>query len=126
MDCYPVHHPGFYEEFRRNVEVAGLVSERRTIGVVRTLSERVARLVGRATTAGERVALYRAYQTALYELAERADDSSGALGQERTAALLTYLDLDWRDHIRPPVRRRLGRNQSGVPLTCGDPEPTAS
>ena len=93
---FPMSPAGLYEKFRRNVEVAGFVSERRTIGVVRTLSERVARLVGRATTAGERVALYRAYQTALYELAERADDSSGALGQERTAALLTYLDLDWR------------------------------
>ena len=93
---FPMSPAGLYEKSRLYVEVAGFVSERRTISVVRTLSERVARLVGRATTASERVALYRAYQTALYELAERADDSSAALGQERTAALLTYLDLDWR------------------------------
>jgi hypothetical protein len=66
---FPMSPAGFYEKFRRNVEVAGFVSSG---------------------------ALYRAYQTALYELTERADDSSGALGQERTAALLTYLDLDWR------------------------------
>jgi len=87
---------GFYGKFRRNVEVADFVSERRTLGVVRTLSGRVDRLVERATTTGKLGALYRAYQTALYELTERADDSFGALGEERTAALLTYLDLDWR------------------------------
>ena len=93
---FPVSPAGFYEKFRRNVEVIDFVSERRTLRVVRTLSERFERLSDRTTTAGEQVALHRAYQTALYELTERADDSCGTLGEERTDALLTYLDLDWR------------------------------
>jgi hypothetical protein len=93
---FPVSPVGCYEKFRRNVEVTGFVSERSTLGVVRMLSGRLDRLADRTTTTGAQIALHRAYQTALYELAERADDSCGTLGEERTAALLTYLDLDWR------------------------------
>jgi hypothetical protein len=44
----------------------------------------------------QRLALYRAFHTAGLELAERADDSFGNVGQMRQSAWHTYLGLDWQ------------------------------
>lgn len=44
----------------------------------------------------ERLALHRSFHTAGLELADRADDSYGVVGELRREAWHSYLRLDWR------------------------------
>jgi len=43
----------------------------------------------------QRLALHRAFHTAALELADRADDSGGVIGEMRSQAWRYYLELDW-------------------------------
>ncbi|HLG68341.1 MAG TPA: hypothetical protein VKV36_10815 [Acidimicrobiales bacterium] len=47
-------------------------------------------------TPAQRLALYRRFQTAGLELADRADGSHGNVGQLRRDAWHTYLGIDWQ------------------------------
>ncbi len=93
---FPVSPAVFYDEFRALVVVDRHISKGRTFAITRTLGERLRRLDGPRRSLAERIALYRAFHTAGLELADRADDSYGNVGQMREAAWRTYLDLDWR------------------------------
>ena len=95
-DGFQVSPTPFYEELRGLVEVDRHIPKRRTFAVTRTLGKRPQRVDGPRRSPAERIALYRAFHTAGLELADRADDSYGNIGQLRDAAWRTYLGLDWR------------------------------
>jgi hypothetical protein len=56
---------------------------------------RLDRLDGPRRSIADRLALYRAFHTVGIELAERADDSYGVVGELRADAYHTYLAIDW-------------------------------
>src|SRR5207244_3130846 len=87
--------PRYYRSFRRNVEVKAHISKGRSFSVVRRLEERLRVMDDAGLGAAERLALYRAFHTAGLELADRADDSYGIVGELRREAWRTYVDLDW-------------------------------
>ena len=93
---FPVDPQRYYASFRRHVELKGHVSKHRSFDVVDRLEERRERLEGSTKALPERLGLYRAFHTAGLELAERADDSFGVVGELRRRAWQTYLGLDWR------------------------------
>jgi hypothetical protein len=92
--AFPVDPAHYYRSFRRNVEVKARVSKGKSFAVVRRLGERLHALDKPALTESERLALYRAFHTAGLELADRADDSYGVVGELRRQAWHTYLRLD--------------------------------
>lgn len=95
-DAFPVNPEHYYRSFRRNVEVKDYISERRSFSAVRRIEERLESLDKAGLAAGERLALYRAFHTAGLELADRADDSFGNVGEMRREAWHTYLGIDWQ------------------------------
>jgi hypothetical protein len=84
----------FYERFRAAVEFKGHITKHRSFAKTRALDERLERLDGPRRRPNERLALYRAFHAAGLELADRADDSHGNIGQLREQAWCTYLTLD--------------------------------
>jgi len=92
---FPVDPAGFYDKFRRTVEGRDFVGERRTLTLAGQLSERLDRLATSCRGPAEELALYRAFHTAGLELADRADDSFGSLGDLRVEAFEAYVDIDW-------------------------------
>ena len=95
-DAFPVNPERYYRSFRRNVEVKDHVSKNRSFSAVRRIEERLESLDKAGLAVGERLALYRAFHTAGLELAERADDSFGNVGEMRREAWHTYLGIDWQ------------------------------
>ena len=95
-DAFPVDPERYYRSFRRNVEVKDYISERRSFSAVRRIEERLESLDKAGLAVGERLALYRAFHTAGLELADRADDSFGNVGEMRREAWHTYLGIDWQ------------------------------
>ncbi len=95
-DAFPVNPERYYRSFRRNVEVKDAISERRSFSAVRRVEERLASLDKPGLAVAERLALYRAFHTAGLELADRADDSFGNVGDMRREAWHTYLGIDWQ------------------------------
>jgi hypothetical protein len=95
-DAFPVNPERYYRSFRRHVEVKDHVSKNRSFSAVRRIEERLGSLDQADLTAGERLALYRAFHTAGLELADRADDSFGNVGEMRREAWHSYLGIDWR------------------------------
>ncbi|MDA8275118.1 MAG: hypothetical protein M0029_07020, partial [Actinomycetota bacterium] len=95
-DAFPVNPERYYRSFRRNVEVKDYISERRSFSAVRRIDERLESLDKAGLAVGERLALYRAFHTAGLELADRADDSFGNVGEMRREAWHTYLGIDWQ------------------------------
>jgi len=95
-DAFPVNPEHYYRSFRRNVEVKDYISERRSFSAVRRIEKRLESLDKAGLAAGERLALYRAFHTAGLELADRADDSFGNVGEMRREAWHTYLGIDWQ------------------------------
>jgi hypothetical protein len=85
-----------FERFRPLVIRKDGVSKGRTFSVVRSLEKRLADLDGPRRRPPDRLALYRAFHTAGLELADRANDSYGNIGQLRSEAWFTYLSIDWR------------------------------
>lgn len=72
------------------------VSRDRSFAAVRLLDERLRSLDREGLGDAERLALYRAFHTAGLELADRADDSYGVVGEVRRDAWHTYLRIDWQ------------------------------
>ena len=95
-DAFPVNPERFYRSFRRNVEGKDHVSKNRSFSAVRRIEERLESLDKAGLAVGERLALYRAFHTAGLELADRADDSFGNVGEMRREAWHTYLGIDWQ------------------------------
>ncbi len=93
---FPTDPQRFFERFERTVDRAGFVTKNQTFAITRTLRRRLDGLDGPRRTLADRLALYRAFHTAGLEIADSADDSYGVLGEARTKAWLTYLDIDWR------------------------------
>jgi len=93
----------FFERFRRTVDRKGFVTKNQTFSIARTLRDRLADLDGPRHELSDRLALYRAFHTAGLEIADAADDSYGALGESRTEAWLTYVDIDWRSAGMAPA-----------------------
>ena len=93
---FPVDPAGYYESFRRHVEVRHYITKNRTFAVTRLLEERLDRLAAACTGVGQRPGMYRAFHTAGLELQDRGDDSHGNIGDMREDAWATYLGLDWR------------------------------
>jgi hypothetical protein len=92
----PVSPQPFFDDLRPLVEIDRHVPKARTFGATRRLTAALRRLDTPDPPAAERIALYRALHTAGLELADRADDSYGNIGQMREAAWHTLLELDWR------------------------------
>jgi hypothetical protein len=95
-DAFPVNPERYYRSFRRNVEVKDYISERRSFSAVRRIEERLESLDKAGLEVAEHLALYRAFHTAGLELADRADDSFGNVGEMRREAWHTYLGIDWQ------------------------------
>ncbi len=95
-DSFPVNPDHYYRSFRRDVEVKDFVSENRSFSVVRRIEERLESLDEVGLAVVQRLALYRAFHTAGLELADRADDSFGKVGEMRSEAWHTYLGIDWQ------------------------------
>jgi hypothetical protein len=95
-DAFPVNPERYYRSFRRNVEVKDCISERRSFSAVRRIEERLESLDKAGLAVAGRLALYRAFHTAGLELADRADDSFGNVGEMRREAWHTYLGIDWQ------------------------------
>lgn len=91
---FPVDPARFYEKFCRTVEVDAFISERRTLTLTGQLWERLCRLADSCRGPSDKLALYRAFHTAGLELADRADDGFGSVGDLRADAFETYLDID--------------------------------
>lgn len=83
---FPVDPERAYASFRRHVELKSHVSKHRSFDVVERLAERLQRLDGAIKTLPQRLGLYGAFHTAGLELADRADDSFGVVGEVRTRA----------------------------------------
>jgi len=94
--AFPSDPAGCFEKFRPTVDRKDFVTKGKTFAMVSRLEQRLADLDGPRRTLVDRLALYRAFHTAGLELADAADDSYGNVGQMRTEAWLTYLDIDWR------------------------------
>lgn len=92
---FPVDPAGFYEPFRRSVEVHDFIHENRTRKLTGQLWDRLCRLDDTCAGVAERLALYRAFHTAGLELADNADDSYGLVGDLRVDAFGIYVDIDW-------------------------------
>lgn len=95
--AFPAPPERFYERFRAAVEVSGHITKNRSFAKTRTLGERLERLDGPRRRLPERLALYRAFHTAGLELADRADDSYGNIGELREKTWHTYLTIDPAD-----------------------------
>lgn len=95
-DKFPVDPGRYYASFRRHVEVKAHISKQRSFAVVDRLDERLRALDEAGLSDAERLALYRAFHTAGLELADRADDSYGNVGDMRSSAWHTYLRIDWQ------------------------------
>ncbi|MGH9083745.1 MAG: hypothetical protein ACRDWN_10420, partial [Acidimicrobiales bacterium] len=95
-DAFPVNPDHYYRSFRRNVEVKEYISERRSFSAVRRIEERLESLDEAGLEVTDRLALYRAFHTAGLELADRADDSFGNVGDMRREAWHAYLGIDWQ------------------------------
>lgn len=93
-DSFPVDPAGFYERFRRSVEVRNFIHEGCT---TRQLWDRLCHLDEGCRGDAERLAspLFRAFHTAGLELAHRADDSYGVVGELSVDAFEAYLDIEW-------------------------------
>ena len=89
--------PGlYYGSFRRHVEVKSHISKYKSFTAVDRVEERLRSLDQPSLTPAQRLALYRAFHTAGLELADRADDSHGNVGQLRRDAWHTYLGIEWQ------------------------------
>ncbi|MGH9063438.1 MAG: hypothetical protein ACRD0L_05605 [Acidimicrobiales bacterium] len=95
-DAFPVDPERYYRSFRRNVEVKDHISKNRSFSAVRRIEERLASLDKAGFAVAGRLALHRAFHTAGLELADRADDSFGNVGEMRREAWHTYLGVDWQ------------------------------
>lgn len=93
---FPVSPELFYVELHPLVEVGRHLPKARTFAATRRLTKALQRLDLPGLRLAERIALYRAFHTAGVELADRADDSHGNVGQMRGAAWRVYVGLDWR------------------------------
>lgn len=100
---FPSDPAPFFERFRRTVDRKGFVTKNQTFSIAKTLRKRLADLEGPRRKLPDRLALYRAFHTAGLEIADSADDSYGVLGEARTEAWLTYLDIDWRSAGMAPT-----------------------
>jgi hypothetical protein len=94
--AFPVDPGLYYKSFRRHVEVKDHISKCKSFAAVDRIEERLRSLDQPSLTPAQRLALYRAFHTAGLELADRADDSHGNVGQLRRDAWHTYLGLDWQ------------------------------
>ncbi|MGH9222357.1 MAG: hypothetical protein ACRD2W_00810 [Acidimicrobiales bacterium] len=94
-DSFPVDPADYYERFRRSVEVRDFIHENRTFALTRQLWDRLCQLDGACRGAADRLALFRAFHTAGLELADRADDSYGVVGELRVDAFAEYVEIDW-------------------------------
>lgn len=90
---FPVSPAGWYERLGGG-RSAGLVAKGRGFAVTRQLRDRLARSDRAGLSVGERLALYRAFHTVGLELADRADDSYGVVGELRLEAFRTYVSID--------------------------------
>ena len=94
--AFPIDPARFYRSFRGHVEVKSHIPKNRTFSVVRRVGERLHALDRDGLDGAERLSLYRAFQSAGLELADRADDSYGVVGGLRREGWHIYLGLDWR------------------------------
>lgn len=97
---FPVSPAGWYERLGGGRQV-GFVAQGRGFAVTRQLRDRLARLDGARLLVGERLALYRAFHTVSLELADRADDSYGVIGELRLDAFRTYVSIEWAEAGMP-------------------------
>ena len=91
---FPVNPSRWYERLAGR-RATTFVPTSRTHTVCGQLRDRLSRADGPRRDLADRLALYRAFHTAGLDLADRADDSYGDVGQLRVDAFATYLDIDW-------------------------------
>jgi hypothetical protein len=90
---FPVSPAEWHE--RLGGSSGSFVAKGRSFAVTRQLRERLERRDRADLTVGERLGLYRAFHTVGLELADRADDSYGVIGELRLDAFRTYVSLNW-------------------------------
>ncbi|MDA8102717.1 MAG: hypothetical protein M0Z34_07115 [Nitrospiraceae bacterium] len=93
---FPVNPDRYYRSFRRTVEAKNHITGGASFSAVRRIAERLESLDKEELPPAERLALYRAFHTAALELADRADDSFGNIGEMRREAWYSYLAIDWQ------------------------------
>jgi len=91
---FPISPDGWYDKLTGRRSPTG-VTKGRSFTVTRQLAQRLAGYDGPRRRTADRLALYRAFHTVGIELAERADDSYGNIGELRRDAFRTYLNIDW-------------------------------
>ena len=92
---FPVNPAACYDTFRRSVEARDVIGERRTLRLTGQLWDRLCRHAKSSKGAADQLALYRAFHAAGLELADRADDGFGCVGDLRVDAFKEYLEVDW-------------------------------
>lgn len=92
---FPVSPTGWYSRLCGAGSSAGFVTKGSSFAVCRRLGDRLAGCDRAALGIDERLALYRAFHTLGLELADRADDSYGVIGELRVDAFRTYVSIDW-------------------------------
>jgi hypothetical protein len=101
--AFPSDPAPFFEKFRPTVDRKDFVSKGKTFSIASRLEKRLADLDGLRRSLPDRLALYRAFHTAGLKIADAADDSYGTIGEARTEAWETYLDIDWRSAGMEPA-----------------------
>jgi hypothetical protein len=91
---FPVNPDSWYDKLAGRRSPTG-VTKGRSFTVTRQLEQRLDGYDGPRRQTADRLALYRAFHTVGLELAERADDSYGNIGDLRRDAFRTYLNIDW-------------------------------
>lgn len=92
---FPVSPAGWYSRLGGAGSSAGFVAKGSSFAATRRLRDRLAKCDCAGLGIGERLALYRAFHTLGLELADRADDSYGVIGDLRVDAFRMYVSIDW-------------------------------
>jgi hypothetical protein len=102
--AFPVDPSVAYAALAVDVEEAGHVGKGGTFDLVRELEAEIAADADDAAADAARLlAVRRAALTAIQEVAHRADDSYGVIGELGEATWRDYADTPWRDLVAPQV-----------------------
>jgi hypothetical protein len=94
-ELFPVSPAGWYPRLGGDGSSTGFVRKGSSFAAARRLGRRLAQCDSARLGVGERLALHRAFHTVGLELADRADDSYGVIGELRADAFRTYVSIDW-------------------------------
>ncbi len=94
---FPTSPTEYEAVFVRMIAARDFYDERASFGLARRLEALLDRQLRRAASAGQRVAISRAFLTAMIETMECADDSSGVIGDLCQERFNDYVAAPWRE-----------------------------